>query len=85
MISHTRDVKEWIRKHTKWPFYTFSPCSLHASNRMVKKGDRRKEAVRVPKLKPVKHLRQKTMCDTKPKLSHTPTPAAFFDDFTRGL
>ena len=59
-ISHTRDLKEWIRKHAKWPFYTFSLCNLHASNRMVKKWDRRKEAVHVPKLKPVKHLSDST-------------------------
>ena len=55
-FTHTRDLKEWIRKHAKWPFYTFYLCNLHASNRMVKKGDRRKEAVHVPKLQPVKHL-----------------------------
>ena len=56
---------------------------------MVKKGERRKEAVHVPKLEPVKNLgdftTKKTMCDTKPKMSRAPTPAAVFDDFTRGL
>ena len=42
---------------SKWPLYTFFFCNLHGSSRMVRKGDYKREAVGVPKLKPVKHLR----------------------------